>query len=901
MALPSTFPSDPHVILTPDIRWYPGDAMLDEMGYEKLLPPLVHKIRKGVIKWRERGYAGASETTKALLKYWFDEEHMIPKADGTMFRFQYYFCQREAVESVIWLYEIEQARDPYSLMKYDSSGHISQGMFDEDWTRYVVKMATGAGKTKIMSLLVAWSYFHKRYEEGSDLSTNFLLIAPNIIVLDRLYDDFQGLKIFHQDPILPENGYEGQNWKDDFQVTLHIQDDIGVVSDTGNIFLTNIHRVFENGSTPSFDDDNTMDYFLGKRPTGKTTDSKTDLGKIIREVPNLVVINDEAHHIHDKNLAWFKSIEDISSQLRLKDSKLSAQFDLSATPKHTNGAMFVQTISDYPLVEAIRQGVVKTPVLPDSASRAKLQERKSDQYTEQYRDYLHLGYLEWKNVKKELSSTGKKPILFVMTDDTQTCDEVGQYYEKNYPELGGKVLVIHTKANGEISEAAGKKAQDELDKLREASRVIDDPASPYEVIVSVMMLREGWDVQNVVSIVGLRPYKAKSKILPEQTLGRGLRRMFRGEPVQEKVSVVGTEAFIQFVESIKSEGVELEYAEMGEKTKPKSPMVIEVDKENPQKDLDEMDIKLPVLTPRIYREYKNLHELDVSNVKTPKLKIHEYTEEEQREIIFKDIDSDKISHSTVLDMSLEPSPQAVIGYFCQLIMRDLRLVGGFDILFGKLKDYITGYLFDKEVDLSDLNILRNLSDQAATKAIVENFKSAVNALTVHDKGTTEVRDHIQFRKTRPFLVNDQAYVVPKKSIFNKVVGDSHFELEFAAFLDGCDDIISFIKNSQSTYFKVEYRNADGGIANYYPDFIVKESESDLWIIETKGQADLDVPLKWKRLVDWCKDASKQSGKNIKPLYVLQTEWDKYRPKTFDQLCAMFDREPEFPEQSTLNA
>ena len=95
------------------------------------------------------------------------------------------------------------------------------------------------------------------------------------------------------------------------------------------------------------------------------------------------------------------------------------------------------------------------------------------------------------------------------------------------------------------------------------SREIDDPANPYKAIVSVMVLREGWDVQNVVSIVGLRPYKAKSQILPEQTLGRGLRRMFRGQDVREKVSVIGTEAFIDFVEQIKVEGVELEYAQMG--------------------------------------------------------------------------------------------------------------------------------------------------------------------------------------------------------------------------------------------------------------------------------------------------------------------------------------------------
>ncbi|MDD2542270.1 MAG: hypothetical protein PHH28_14690, partial [Desulfuromonadaceae bacterium] len=84
-----------------------------------------------------------------------------------------------------------------------------------------------------------------------------------------------------------------------------------------------------------------------------------------------------------------------------------------------------------------------------------------------------------------------------------------------------------------------------------------------------------------------------------------------------------------------------------------------------------------------------------------------------------------------------------------------------------------------------------------------------------------------------------------------------------------------------------------------PDFIVKVSEFDLWIVETKGLADLNVPLKWKRLVDWCKDVSAQSGQNVKPLYVLQNEWEKYRPKNFQQLCLTFDKEPEFPDQGTL--
>lgn len=888
MALSPKFPTDPHVILDPDIRWYPGEEQFTETGYATLLPPLVYRIRQEVKKWRDRGYEGAGSTTKALLNYWFKTEHMLQTADGTIRPFCYYFAQREAVEAAIWLYEVEKAKDPYALIKFDMSGRVSKGMFYEDWTRYVMKMATGTGKTKVMSLLIAWAYFHKRYEAGSDMSTNFLLIAPNIIVLDRLKDDFNGLKIFYDDPILPNNGYEGQDWQNDFQITLHIQDEIGLISDTGNIFLTNIHRVYENAAEPSFDDDNTMDYFFGKRPTGKTTDSQVDLGQIIREVPDLVVLNDEAHHIHDPDMAWFKNIEDISSQLRLKGSKLSAQFDFTATPKHSNGAIFVQTITDYPLVEAVRQGIVKTPVLPDGGSRAKLSERQSDKFTERYEDYLHLGYLEWQKVYEQLEPASKKSVLFVMTDDTRNCDEVGEFLENRYPELRGAVLVIHTKKNGEISEASSGKSKKEMDKLRKDSRNIDDFDNKYKAIVSVMVLREGWDVQNVVAMVGLRPYKAKSQILPEQTLGRGLRPMFRGQNVDEKVSVVGTDAFMDFVESIRSEGVELEYAQMGPGSAPKAPLVIEVDQENKKKDIEKLDIELPVMTPRIYREYKNLEQLDLDKLPKPNLPIKAFSEDEQREIVFKDIDTEAVSHTTILDLAFTPSHQSAVGFFAKTIMRDLRLVGGFDILFGKLKQFIEAQLFERPVDLDDLNILRNLSEIEVTRTILESFKAAINALTIRDRGTTQIRDTIKLSKTRPFIVNDQDYIVPEKSIFNKIVGDSHLELEVAAFLDNCEDIISFVKNSQSTHFKIEYQRKDGGISNYYPDFIVKETETNLWMIETKGREDLDDPRKWERLCQWCTDASsKKPSLHFQPLFIRQEKWDQYRPKTFKDLRAGF--------------
>jgi type III restriction enzyme len=380
-----------------------------------------------------------------------------------------------------------------------------------------------------------------------------------------------------------------------------------------------------------------MDYFLGKRPTGATTDSKVDLGMIVRDIDELMVLNDEAHHIHDSRLAWFKSIEDIHNRLLQKGAALSLQVDVTATPKHNNGAIFVQTVADYPLVEAISQNVVKHPVLPDAPSRAKLSERQSAKYTEKYADYIDLGVIEWRKAYAEHEKLNKKAILFVMTDDTRNCDDVADYLRGHYPELAGSAtLVIHTKNNGEISESTTGKAKEELEELRKQANEIDDPASPCKAIVSVLMLKEGWDVRNVTTIVGLRAYAAKSNILPEQTLGRGLRKMYPGG-IEEYVSVVGTDAFMEFVESIQAEGVELERKAMGEGTKPKTPLVIEVEMDNDKKDIDALDIEIPVMTPRIYREYKNLADLDVSSFGHQRVPYRTFSEEEQREIVFKDI------------------------------------------------------------------------------------------------------------------------------------------------------------------------------------------------------------------------------------------------------------------------
>jgi type III restriction enzyme len=563
--------------------------------------------------------------------------------------------------------------------------------------------------------------------------------------------------------------------------------------------------------------------------------------------------------------------------------------DITATPKHNNGAIFVQTVADYPLVEAIRQNVVKHPVLPDAPSRAKLVERQSAKFIEKYVDYIDLGVVEWRKAFAEHEKMGKKAVLFVMTDDTRNCDDVADYLRATYPEFADEqsVLVIHTKNNGEISEAATGKAKEELEKLRGQANRIDRADSPCKAIVSVLMLKEGWDVKNVTTIVGLRAYAAKSNILPEQTLGRGLRRMYPGD-VEEYVSVIGTEAFMAFVESIQTEGVELERKAMGEGTGAKTPLVVEVDRDNPKKDLEALDIEIPVLSPRMFREYKNLADLDPEGMAFAPVTYRQFSAEEQREIVFREITNGEITHTTVLDGAGGADFRSVIAWFARTVMKELHLFSGFDVLYGKVKAFVKNRLFGREVDLESPNTLRNLSEPSATKAVIDTFKQAVNALTVRDRGDAEIRDTIKLRQTRPFVAKDQGYLLPKKSVFNRVIGDSALELDFAVFLEDCPDVVSFAKNYLAVHFKLDYINAAGDIANYYPDFLVKLADGRVVVVETKGRKELDVPQKMARLAQWCADVN-QAQKQVVYDYVFVDEegFTNYRPDSFEKLMEGF--------------
>ncbi len=272
----------------------------------------------------------------------------------------------------------------------------------------------------------------------------------------------------------------------------------------------------------------------------------------------MLVINDEAHHTHDEDSAWNRTIRQLRE--RLGGERFMAQLDFSATPRFNDGTLFPWTIYDYALRNAIRDGIVKQPIRGEVIGAG---EAAADDAAARYGAYITAAVSRWREYRDQPKPLNKKPVLFAMLERSKDADNVGEYLWQTYPgDFGGdKLQVIHTNNSGEFS--AAKSRVGDLQRAREVVKNIDSDDSMINAVVSVMMLREGWDVRNVTVVLGLRPYTSKANILPEQAIGRGLRLMFPGESgaergYQERVDIIGTDKFMEFVAELeKIEGVAL--------------------------------------------------------------------------------------------------------------------------------------------------------------------------------------------------------------------------------------------------------------------------------------------------------------------------------------------------------
>jgi len=874
--------TSPFEIINPNDRYIPS---LKDKDLTKVLPPLVTKIRQEVYEWRKKNYDGVSETSKALLEWWFIKEHE---------NFRYYFAQREAVETVIYLFEVAKIRDKEQLFyNYNSLTDVKLEHFAESWLRLVTKMATGSGKTKVMSLLLLWSYFNRIYENNNELSSNFLIIAPNIIVLDRLKTDFEGLNIFRNDPCLPEDGIANQNWKSDFlnKAQVHIQKQARVKEKQGNIFLTNIQQIYVGKEKEvSLEDEDLTEFFFGKKVKSKLENS-VDLLKLIKQVNELIILNDEAHHINDEQQVWYKTIQNIHNSLLINESRLTLQLDFTATPKHKDSSIFVQTVSDYPLTEAIHQNIVKNIEVPKKLYMDDFKIYPSTKYSEKWRDFINLGYVEWKKTFNVCKETGKKAILFIMTDDTKNCDDVSNYLENNYDDLKGRVLTIHTNNNGEIieNENAPKKTKDELNRLRIQANTIDSMDNKNVAVVSVLMLKEGWDVNNVTTIVGLRAF-TKPKILPEQTLGRGLRRMYREENMRERLTVIGTPNFMEFAKELEKEGIKVKEIDVGENV---SPFLITSKLIDDEKTINKFDIEFPQIIEKIFRNDELIKTIDVSKFKFNALEYKNLDLIKKIKIEWEDIVSGETTRIEEYERNYALDVYNILGAFAKEIMDELKLKQGlgFDVICEKTKDLIENYLFGKKIDFESDLTKANLCIIETRRALVQIMASEIKKVIINDKTEKKIGKILKFSDDKGAKVKDgetAIYINPEKSVYDKHFFDSEFEQDVNVYLESLIDVKSCIKNMG--FIKIPYQNSKGIWSHYIPDFFIKLSDTDYCILETKGAEYLNDPLKREALKNKVKQINEGQDKvKFTTLYVLQEKFEKLegKPSTFKLFFEMF--------------
>ena len=862
------------------------------------------KIRKTVDAWRTDGYSGASEVTRRLFEYWFEEDHEIEGFDAPL---RYHFCQREAVETLAWLVEVSGKRDAQALIQafgtVSPAGLFSDGITfqttmdgrrqvrryvpesekesvqdlpPEDLRRYAFKMATGSGKTWAMAMIMAWCRLHRQLVPGSDLSTNFLIVAPNVIVYQRLAKDFEANRIFHQLPLIPPE------WRGTFSQSVILRGEARAPEPSGNLFLTNIQRLYQSRDaewTPA----NAVEALLGKKPAKDLAAAQASMLERLKSLDSLIVLNDEAHHVHDDELEWNRSLVAIHEAL---PRGLSAWLDFSATPRGQGGASFPWTVVDYPLAQAVEDRIVKAPLIvrQETDGNQPVEEPTGSvtgkNAVEKWGRWLEAAVERWKEHRDVYGKLDIRPILFIVAENKAQADALGEHLRTEFGFGEEEVLVIHIKMSG-----ADKGNVRNLEKAREAARDIDKPGSPIKVIVSVLMLREGWDVKNVTVVLGLRPFTAKAEILPEQVIGRGLRLMSGVGPDRtQTLEVLGTPRLLDVLRvQLETEGVSVTTT----KTPPPRPLFVE-----PVQERLKYDIAIPLTKPSLRHDQRRLADLDAGSFESI-LDGEDLDEAFRIKLKMEFATLETEVHQADMAGDAPPAEQ-LLATTTNAVIRRARLTNRFSQLYPAVREYVRSRCFGREVDLDDENVRSHLARPKIREAIATHLARRIGELTVERREIEFERRDFRLSRTKrfPWRRNlEEGPVEEKKTVFNYVATYNDFEREFARFLGRAPDVLRFAalgtteQGASGTAFRVDYVKPSGAIGFYYPDWVVvhRDHSGEVnWIVETKGRVWEGTEEKDAAMSEWCRKVTAATDETWKYLRVNQPE---FRPDfaTFRQL------------------
>ena len=392
------------------------------------------------------------------------------------------------------------------------------------------------------------------------------------------------------------------------------------------------------------------------------------------------------------------------------------------------------------------------------------------------------------------------------------------------------MLVIHTDSEGEITKA-------DLEKAREAARDIDKPDNTIKAIVSVMMLREGWDVKNVTVVLGLRPFTAKAEILPEQVIGRGLRLMPNVSPDRtQTLEVLGTRNLLNVLRTqLEAEGVGVTTT----KTDPPKPIIIE-----PVQERLAYDIAIPITKPRLVHDIRKAFELDVGKL-APVFEQEDLAEVYRVKLKLEFATTETEVHQAVIGAGELPQPQELRSITNKVIDR-AKLPNKFAELYPSVRKYVATRCFGRKVDLESDSIRSHLSRLEIQEGIAKYLARKIAELTIDRRAVEFERADFRLSETKPFSWRrNLPPLVAKRTVFNYVATYNDFERRFAEFLDEkADDVVRFAalgtteQGESGTQFRVDYLKPSGAIGFYHPDWVVvqktKSGEVN-WIIETKGR------------------------------------------------------------------
>jgi type III restriction enzyme len=852
--------------------------------------PLAKAIEPVIKEWEANNFPAVngkqiSDVTRELFNWWFSEQ--AHESD------QIYECQRHALETIVYCYEILGLPLVETLFETFSSDllekeNLKKGIEKIEHPRFGIKMATGTGKTWVLTAVIVWQYWNRVKNNDTRFASHFLLCAPGNIVYERLLDSFLGRKTTEgkRQPLTADIRnplFMPDAWRDDFNLKIFSKEDLqesAPLTESPFLLITNWHQLMDTTKQRN----ETLAENLGLDMKSDTVSHRVErFMSFLTFNDDLIIINDEAHHVHNATDAeqkrWQESIELLSKEIQKKPGNVFVQYDFTATPfviKGKKKEYFPHIIYDFGLVEAMRKMLVKQIFIEKSSLLSEKIEKlppseldiighrdeagKPIELSETQKHMLDVGLAKLDNLRKEFVRLNikKKPVMFVIGDQNEEANLIAEYIKqkidsdgRSYGDdtHGEQVVTIHEDRRSNLSEES-------YEKLRTQVFTSDDLNNPTRVIVSVLMLREGFDVRNVCVLVVLR--RSDSDLLTEQIIGRGIRQMFPEMEyyhdkvenlirLQNRQELINSYDLLFVVEHPKYNEIYSQLTEAGALIASGSSIELSLDAKSVLVSIDpsripQHDIAWPVNISYRTEEKIDFKYFDIAALPSYAVPLEQI---EPTEIIITDYHPDTKFKQ---DWKLTET-----NFSYQTFLRNLtnEIIGtrkgsqwisrySTDIV-GILDSYISERLFNRIVDFNDEALVRRLRNQQLFDFIKVKVRTQLTKFfqTITSQDVIEA-DWTQLSNYPNLKVRMERSITTRKCIYPNIdfPPKGGFERQFTEDqLENDSFVESYVKLNQYVHgFSIPYINNLGHLVPYYPDFLVRTKDYML-IVETKSEKD----------------------------------------------------------------